>query len=117
MPTIRVEIGGTDPVETVPAEERRIDGAPQQRFWNRHTDPSGRFSAGIWESEPGAWRVIYTEDELCHVLSGRMRIEGDDGSAAEYGPGDSFVVPSGFTGIWRVLETARKLYAVYEPGA
>jgi uncharacterized cupin superfamily protein len=117
MPTIRVGTEGVERIDTAPAEDRRIDGAPAQRIWNTYTDPSGKFSSGLWESEPGAWRVAYTEEECCHVYFGRMRIEGDDGSVAEYGAGDSFVVPAGFTGIWRVLETARKLYAIYERDA
>ncbi len=93
MPTIRMTID-TAPG---PAPGGRSGGRPGQTTWNRYTDPTGHFSAGIWESEPGAWRVNYTEDEFCHMLSGRVRIEGDDGSVADYGPGDSFVVPSGFT--------------------
>jgi uncharacterized cupin superfamily protein len=44
-----------------------------------------------------------------------VRIVGDDGSESVFGAGDSFVIPAGFTGIWEVLEPARKLYAVYEP--
>ena len=34
-----------------------------------------------------------------------------------YGPGDSFVMPAGFPGLWEVLEPAQKFYAIYEPAA
>ncbi len=49
------------------------------------------------------------------MLAGRVRLTGDDGTEAMLVAGDSFVIPAGFTGVWEVLETARKLYAVYEP--
>jgi hypothetical protein len=60
--------------------------------------------------------VQYTEHEFCHLLSGRVSLRGDDGSEVLLEGGQSFVVPAGFTGLWEVLETARKLYAIYEPG-
>ena len=34
-----------------------------------------------------------------------------------FGPGDCFVVPAGFEGLWEVLEDARKFYAIFEPAA
>ena len=36
-------------------------------------------------------------------------------SNVDFGPGDCFVVPAGFRGVWEVLEPARKFYAIYEP--
>lgn len=50
------------------------------------------------------------------MLSGRMRIASQDGSAWTFAAGDSFVVPAGFEGTWEVLEAAVKLYAIFEPG-
>ena len=65
----------------------------------------------------GAWRVQYTEHEFCHLLSGRVRLHDDaGGDAVVLEAGQSFVVPAGFSGVWEVLEPARKLYAIYEPG-
>ena len=49
------------------------------------------------------------------MLAGRVRMTGDDGRETVVAAGDSFVIPAGFSGIWEVLEPARKLYAVYEP--
>lgn len=97
--------------------ERRVDGNPRQTAWNHYTDASGAFSAGIWEAEPGAWRVRYTEDEYCEILAGTSVLTADDGTTLTVRAGDRFVVPAGFSGIWRVVETTRKVYVIHEPGA
>jgi len=88
---------------------------PQQFVRNAFTDATGRFFTGIWRSSPGAWRVSYTENELCVLTEGRVRISDDAGQSWTYGPGDCFVMPAGFQGTWEVLEPARKFYAIYEP--
>ena len=93
-----------------------MPGAPRQANANAYSTQDERFHCGVWEGSVGAWRVQYTEHEFCHLLSGRMRLRGDDGSDVLLEAGQSFIVPAGFTGTWEVLETARKLYAIYEPG-
>lgn len=97
-----------------PPVERILSGDPAQRAWNLYASADGHFNAGIWECQPGKWRVVFTEHEFCHILAGRIVVTGDDGSQRTYGPGDAFVSPSGFTGTWEVLEPARKYYAIYE---
>ena len=99
------------------ASERLIAGSPVQSVANTYSDIGNAFHCGVWEGGVGAWRVAYTEHEFCHLLAGRIRVHGDDGSETTLVTGDSFVVPAGFEGIWEVLEPARKLYAVYEPPA
>ena len=44
-----------------------------------------------------------------------VRLSDDDGHSWTFGPGDAFLVPSGFSGTWETLEPARKFYAIYEP--
>lgn len=108
-----------------PEEELHLDSSrlapgspmPQQFVRNAYTDASGRFFAGTWRSSVGAWRVSYTENELCVLTQGKVRITDDHGRQQTYGPGDSFVMPAGFTGLWEVLEPAQKFYAIYEPPA
>lgn len=97
------------------ATDRLVSGHPTQRVANAFSDPGQTFHCGIWEGDVGAWRVHYTEHELCHMLTGKVRILSDDGSETVVATGDSFVIPAGFSGVWHVLEPARKLYAVYEP--
>ena len=100
--------------EPVPGE-RLISGNPMQSVANAYSDAGNAFHCGVWEGEVGAWRVSYTEHEFCHMLAGRVRLLGDDGSDTTLVAGDSFVIPAGFEGTWEVLEFARKLYAIYEP--
>lgn len=111
---------GRTPAEEFPIRPdpaKVISGAPDQVAWNHFTDATGRFSAGVWEGRPGRWRVSFTENEFCHLLSGVVVVRDDAGGEATFRAGDSFVMPAGFVGSWEVVETARKLYAVYEPGA
>jgi uncharacterized cupin superfamily protein len=88
---------------------------PEQFARNLYSDPGGRFHAGIWRSGRGAWRVSYTENELCVLTAGRVRLSDDSGRSWTFGPGDAFLVPSGFTGLWETLEPCRKFYAIHEP--
>lgn len=99
-----------DPARLVPGSPM-----PAQFVRNAFTDGTGRFFGGIWRSSPGAWRVSYTENEVCVLTEGRVRITDDSGNACTYGPGDCFVMPAGFQGLWEVLEPARKFYAIFEP--
>jgi uncharacterized cupin superfamily protein len=106
-----------EPLSLEPARLAPGSPMPAQFVRNGFTDGTGRFFGGIWRSSPGAWRVSYTENELCVLTEGRVRITDDAGNTCTYGPGDCFVVPAGFRGLWEVLEPARKIYAIFEPPA
>ncbi|HSN52411.1 MAG TPA: cupin domain-containing protein [Woeseiaceae bacterium] len=95
--------------------EKCVRGRPTQRVWNYHTSSDGKFFSGLWEGDPGCWRVNYTENEFCRILSGRSILRSASGEEFEVGPGDSFVIPAGFEGQWDVIETTKKIYAIYEP--
>ena len=69
---------------------------------------------GFWQSETGKWRISYTEEETCHLLAGVSIVTDEAGVSTTLRAGDSFVIPKGFTGTWEVVETSRKLYAIYE---
>jgi hypothetical protein len=110
------EFGGREePLDLDPARLVAGSPLPEQRVRNLYTDDGGRFFGGIWRSSPGAWHVSYTENELCVLTEGRVRISDDHGRSWTFGPGDCFVMPAGFRGVWEVLEPARKFYAIYEP--
>jgi uncharacterized cupin superfamily protein len=97
--------------------EKLIVGNPRQRAWQQYSDLSGKFFAGAWQSEVGKWRVSYTEEEYCQILEGISVITDTSGNAITVRAGDRFVIPRGFVGTWEVIETTRKLYVIYEPGA
>lgn len=118
-PTVRLPLAIAHGVADAPSEpiapEKVVAGAPAQRIANAYSSADQAFHCGVWEGDVGAWRVRYTEDEFCHMLAGRVRIVADSGEERIVAAGDSFVLPAGFSGVWDVLEPARKLYAVYEP--
>jgi uncharacterized protein len=99
---------------SAPAAERVLAGTPRLTVWNHYSDPTNSFFAGIWAATRGCWRVRYTESEFCHLLTGRVAIQSEQGERWEFGPGDSFVVPSGFAGTWEVIQDCSKLYAIFE---
>ena len=112
------EFGGKE--EALELDRSRLAAGspvPAQFVRNLYTDVTGRFFGGIWRSTTGAWRVRYTENELCVLTEGRVRISDDHGRFWTFGPGDCFVMPAGFRGLWEVLEPARKFYAIFEPEA
>ncbi len=91
-----------------------LSGAPELTIRNVYTDPSGAFSAGIWESTPGKWPVDYTEDEFCLLLAGVVELTDPRGRSVRFKTGDAFVIAAGFKGTWETIDPVKKLYAVYE---
>ncbi|MDD3444949.1 MAG: cupin domain-containing protein [Zavarzinia sp.] len=114
-PVVRLGLCAGEGIAGAPA--RVLEGTPVTRLWNEYSDRSGQLYAGVWTSSEGAWPVDYTEEEVCVLLEGQVRLTAADGAAVDFGPGDAFVIPSGFRGTWASLTPVRKLYVVYEPAA
>ena len=94
--------------------EKCVRGRPMQRTWNHFSSSDEKFFSGIWEAGPGSWKISYTENEYCQILSGQSVLHDTEGDAYPLNPGDHFVIPAGFEGEWEVVETTRKVYAIYE---
>ncbi|MDK9695674.1 MAG: cupin domain-containing protein [Siculibacillus sp.] len=94
------------------APEKLVSGDPATGLRPAHENAEAGFYTGVWQSEVGAWRVAYDEDELCVILVGRVRLTEDGGAPREFGPGEAFVVPRGFRGVWETVEPLRKIYAI-----
>lgn len=99
------------------APEKLIEGNPKQTVWVHYTDPSKQFVVGIWRSEPGKWKISYTEEEYCQMLDGVSVITTQGGDSVTVRRGESFVVPRGFVGTWEVVETSTKRFVIYEAEA
>ena len=82
--------------------------------YNHYTDPTEQFFAGIWQSSVGAKTVSYTEEEVCIILEGRVRLTDLVGNAKEFGAGSTFVLPAGFKGTWETLEAVKKIYVIWQ---
>jgi uncharacterized cupin superfamily protein len=106
---------GTGEEYFLPAE-KLLQGNPRQTAWVHYTDPSGRFTAGLWHSERGCWKIHYTEEEYCQVLEGLSVITDQAGTAVTVRAGEEFVIPAGFSGTWEVVEPTRKRFVIYEAG-
>jgi len=81
---------------------------------NHYTDPTEQFFAGIWHSSVGAKTVNYTEEEVCYILEGRVRLTDEAGNAKGFGAGSMFVLPAGFKGTWETIEPIKKIYVIWQ---
>ncbi|MDX8520261.1 cupin domain-containing protein [Mesorhizobium dulcispinae] len=105
----------TDPVfqprESSALPKRLIAGDPAFKTWAQDVAKDGLVHTGVWEATPGETRSIKGETfEFCHILSGVVEITPDAGKPVTYRAGDSFVMKPGFSGVWRTIETVRKIY-------
>ena len=94
------------------AAEEVVDGGSGQRgavfFLGEE------LAIGVWA--PDASILAITEplgyDEFLTALSGKLILTDEQGNVEEYLPGDSVVVPKGFTGTWQMLGNYRDMYVI-----
>ena len=97
--------------EGAPAPDRLIAGNPHFTTWNLE-EATGGLYAGIWQSTPGKWRIVYDEWEYFSVLEGYSIVTEDGGVPVHLKAGDRMVLRPGFKGTWEVIETTRKDYVI-----
>jgi uncharacterized cupin superfamily protein len=104
------------PKDGLPLPERLISGSPKFKTWSQDESRGEMIKSGVWEATPGeTYSIKGTTFEFCHILSGLIEIEETGGETFTFRAGDSFVMKPGFVGIWRTIETVRKIYVcVYE---
>jgi len=93
-----------------PAPERLIAGDPVHRTWL--TEEADGLYAGVWESTPGTWRVVYDEWEYFRLTDGLSVLTPEGGAPVTLRAGDAWVIRPGFTGTWDVVETTRKDFVI-----
>lgn len=99
--------------ESLPLPERLIAGEPQFKSWTVDSDKDGKVSTGIWEATPGTTRSIKGETwEYCSILSGVVEITEDGKEPVRFRAGDNFVLKPGFVGVWKTIETVRKIWVI-----
>lgn len=92
--------------------DRLISGSPEFRTWAQDTAREN-VRTGVWQATPGETRSIKGETfEFCHILSGVVEITPEGGTPVRYAAGDSFVMKPGFVGVWKTIETVRKIYVI-----
>lgn len=106
------------PRENLPQPDRLIEGSPSFKTWAMdealaEASKWGTISSGVWEATPGVTRSIKGGTfEFCHILSGLVEIAEEGGETQRFTAGDSFVMKPGFVGVWKTIETVRKIYVV-----
>ena len=101
-------------LDTPIAADRLTRGQPKSGTISTSENNDKKFYCGQWAADVGAWRVSYTEEELCVILSGSGKLIAEDGTIFPFKAGDAFVIPSGFKGEWDNAEPVRKIYAIVE---
>jgi len=88
-------------------------GNPQLAVQRLAPEAGGR--VGIWECRPGGWPVDNRADtEFAYIISGKARLtNASTGDEIEVTGGDLVILPPGWSGRWDVIETVRKIYAIY----
>ncbi|WP_114286691.1 cupin domain-containing protein [Candidatus Halocynthiibacter alkanivorans] len=68
---------------------------------------------GTWVCEPYTDEIVdYEYDEFMYLLKGTVELIYPDGSTDVFGPGQAFLLPSGFTGTWKQPETVIKFFVM-----
>lgn len=73
--------------------------------------------AGAWECTPGVWRRQIVQAEFCSILEGKAVFEPDVGEPISLSAGESFYFPANSTGVWRIEETLKKVFVLFDEAA
>ena len=111
---VKLDLAPThEPKHSKAAADRLISGDPSFKTWPQDESRSEPIRTGIWEATPGETRSIKGETmEFCYILSGVVELTEEGQSPRIFRAGDSFVMKPGFVGVWKTLETVRKIYVV-----
>lgn len=108
---LTLDISAIEPEHGAPAPDRLISGNPVFTTWNVEEAPGGLY-AGVWQSTPGKWRIVYDEWEYFSILKGYSIVTEEGGVPVHLHPGDRMILRPGFKGTWEVIETTRKDYVI-----
>ncbi len=91
--------------------EKLISGHPSFKTWAQDASRDDTVKTGVWEATPGvSYSIRGTGFEFCHIVSGLIELTEQGGETITYGAGDSFLMKPGFVGVWKTVETVRKIY-------
>ena len=94
-----------------------IDFASNQAEKELGTVSAERITAGVAGQVAKEINTVtlnhYTEEEVCVILEGRVRLTDLAGNTKEFGTGSTFVLPAGFKGTWETLEPLKKIYVIW----
>lgn len=100
---------------SLPAHVRKptsLDGQTETSA-STWTSPDGTVETGVWECTAGTFTATRDGyDEVATILSGTATVRSDAGETVDLGPGSTLVTPAGWTGVWTVHDTVRKVYVI-----
>lgn len=101
-----------DDFEPVVGGEGGVTTHDVERFRTAEAD----FDMGMWRSTEAHWDISdpYPYNEYMHILDGSVTLTSADGTVTELGPGDSVVIPKGWTGRWD-SPGVTKIYVIHAP--
>ncbi|WP_207553537.1 cupin domain-containing protein [Teichococcus deserti] len=110
--TIRTADLGAGVQKSAPAD-RLIEGNPEITVWDQDASHGGRVRSGVADLGVGTTRSMKGGDcEVVHIISGVAELTEEGGETRTFRAGDSFVMKPGFTGVWKTVETVRKVFTV-----
>ncbi|HEY5796096.1 MAG TPA: cupin domain-containing protein [Bosea sp. (in: a-proteobacteria)] len=102
-----------EPQHSKSAADRLIAGDPSFKTWAQDVSRDDSVHTGVWEATPGETRSIKGETfEFCYILSGVVELTEQGQPPRIFRAGDSFVMKPGYVGVWKTIETVRKIYVV-----
>lgn len=111
---IKLDLAPTgEPKHSKAAADRLVSGDPSFKTWAQDQSRNEPVRTGVWEATPGETRSIKGETvEFCYILSGVIELTEEGQRPRTFRAGDSFVMKPGFVGIWKTIETVRKIYVI-----
>lgn len=81
---------------------------------SRPLTKDGALSTGSWWCAAGGWPspALRATTEVFYVLEGHGCLTDIDGAQNFFGPGDTVILPKGWSGRWDVLQDIHKVWAV-----
>jgi len=89
-----------------------LSGEPVESVRELYRNEHAR--TGVWECTPGRFDSARNGDtEVMHFVAGDATITSADGTAHEISTGTTIVAPDGWSGVWDIRETVRKVYVIW----
>jgi hypothetical protein len=88
-----------------------MDHRPNARTSYKGNECLRRVAAG----RPSPSGLVRLVPEVFAVARNQQRQADEDGHAETFGPGDAFVIPCGFNGLWSMKETYKNFFIAVMP--
>ncbi|KAL7558891.1 hypothetical protein ACA910_019427 [Epithemia clementina (nom. ined.)] len=101
--------------QLTPKGPRKNPDVGQPHDATRKLAQEGALSTGSWWCAAGGWPSpsLRTTTEIFIVLSGHGCLTDMDGTQHYFGPGDTVILPKGWSGRWDVLQDIHKVWVVH----